>query len=802
MGKKEKTGFFSDLYGRFMNDGVTLDTAYDRNVASHYIDRQNSFIMTVISLLLLGVNVFWIVTNIVRKSGALFNFISTTGFLVGTLIPLLTLIYLRFGKRTGAPLRIMAILLQLSLIGCALLMNPVWRGQMPSDGITLASFWLIACAFITLQSLFESVLVMVILVFAGMLPKIIHPFSPYSLAGNMIICLCTVTAYFAFRANTFKSARLVSKLADISYLDFQTKVFNRRAMYEYFNTLHESNVKRIGVLMYDIDDFKKYNDVYSHAKGDAVLNQIGQTAADYLSRENARVFRYNGGEFVAVIEDISEEKLLKTALKVKELVEDLRIERNDDTMRDYLTVTVGCTLASVNESYERDIIGEADTQLDIGKRGAKNCVVFKGRIFISEGEIAIAQQPTHYTDCVAKAISEAMVSKELRAYYQPMYDTVTQKLVGAEALARWIKSDGSVILPSEFIPELEKNNSILALDWYMFEEVCKTLRKQKKLGIPQVRISVNFSRMHVLYERSIEQRLCEIADSYEIPHDLIEIEITESAYINLPNIVEPFVRNIRSRGFAVAVDDFGSGASSLEFIKTIDVDTLKIDKALISSNCTDPKERVLLESVVMLAQRLRLNSVVEGVETAEQIGFLKTLGVNQIQGYIYSKPLTDKEFIDTCRKEAGTVPEVKLPRGFKSSSIDMLMDTVFKEYPLVIMSNLSRNSFYTMNHDSFSDFNFSRSGELTELFDRICSTMHPDDVPKFKDKFDINHQIESFERGDEKILFKGRIRRTDDKEYIKVETITYFIKEKGNEDLLAVTLCTDHLVQGDQNSAV
>ena len=795
MGKKNRTGFFSDLYGRFMSDGITLDTAYDRNITSNYIDRQNAFIMTVISLLLLGVNAFWLVVSLTRKTGVLYTSISGIGLLVGMVIPLLTILYLRFGKRSGAPLRIMAILLQLSIIGSALLMNPVWRGQMPSDGITLASFWLIACAFITMKSIFDSVLIMSVLMFSGLIPKLMFPESSYSLAGNVIICLCTVLAYFAFRANTFRSARLVSKLADISYLDFQTKVFNRRALYEYFENLKDSEVKNIGVMMYDIDDFKKYNDVYSHAKGDMVLARIGQAAAEFLSRENARVFRYNGGEFVAIMEDVPEEKLLMTALRVKEDIEELKLERNDDTMRDYITVTVGCTLASTNECRERDIIGEADTQLYIGKRGAKNCVVFKGRIFISEGEISVAQQPTHYTDCVAKAIKEAMATKELRAFYQPKYDTETQKLAGAEALSRWVKADGTVILPSEFIPELEKNSSILAVDWYMFEEVCKTLRKQKKLGIPQVRISVNFSRMHVLYERSIEQRLCEIADSYGIPHDLIEIEITESAYIHLPNIVEPFVRNIRSRGFAVAVDDFGSGASSLEFIKTIDVDTLKIDKAMISSNCTDPKERVLLESVVMLAQRLRLNSVAEGVETAEQMGFLKTLGVNQIQGFIFSKPLTEKEFLETCRKEAGAEPDVKIPRGLKLSSVDMLMDTVFKEYPVVIMSNLSRNSFYTMSYESFTDFNYSRSGELTELFDQICSTLHPDDIARFKRTFDIGNQTESFERGDEKILFKGRIHGTDSREFKKIETITYFIKEKGNEDLMAVTLCTDHIVQ-------
>ncbi len=792
-----KREFFSDIYKKFKTDGITLEAATTKNldVAGDFIIRQNTFIMAILALLMLAVDTFWLVLSLFIHF-EFFNFPYSIGYVIGIAVPLAIIFFVRYGKMDAKRQRVLTLLFHSGIILSVLLFNPVWRSSvMDAHGIGIPVLWLIACAFITLPSITDSFVMMSLLVISTIIPKFVAPNSGYSLIGNLVIAICAVTAYFGFRANTFRCARLVGRLADTSYLDFQTKVLNRKALNEYLTSIGNREISNIGVMMYDIDDFKKYNDEYSHKKGDEILSTIAEAASGFLSDENAKVFRYNGGEFVAIMENVTEERLLKTAIKVKDIVENLHIERKDDSIRPYVTITIGCTLADKENAINGDVIGEADTQLFIGKRGAKNCVVFKGRIFVAEGEISMAQQPTHYTECVAKAISEAISKKELRAFYQPLFETTTHRLVGAEALSRWVKQDGTVILPAEFIPELEKDSSILAIDWYMFEEVCQMLKRQKTMGVPQVRISVNFSRMHVLYERSIEKRLCEIADSYGVPHDLIEIEITESAYIHLPNIIEPFVRNIRAQGFAIAVDDFGSGASSLEFIKSVDVDTLKIDKSLINSNCTDEKERVLLESVVFLAHRLQLNSVAEGVETMEQMGFLKTLGVNQIQGFLFSMPLSEDDFIAACGKEAGILTEAPSNENLsRPSTVQMLMDTVFKEYPVVLMSNLTRNSYYTMTYESFTDFNYTRAGALTDLMDEICSTLDPAEIESFRSTFDLANQFKCYERGDEKISFTCRIHGKDDTNYKKIDTTSYFIKEKGNDDLLVITLCSGRLM--------
>ena len=768
-----------------------------------YFDRQNVFSSTIVSALILAINVFWLVSWIFGANLSSFNHIlGQTGILFSTVTTFILLIILvrrrdMSSSAVNAVLLILHFSINITVVLLALgrCVSIAQNGTISSyNGITLSTYYVVICAFLPFYRKKESIICMAFMFVSGLLPSfVLVDSTPYVLTGNIIIRLSSIAAYVAFRAITLRSANLLSELVEASYHDVQTGFLNARAFTEYINTFgqQEQEVQSIGIMMYDIDDFKKYNDEYSHVRGDLALKRISDATLEMLSSENAKVFRFNGDEFVVVLEDISDEKLLKTAIRLKDNVENLRIERNDGSIRDCMTITVGCTSATRNEFIERDIINEVETQLYIGKKGAKNCAVFKGRIFVAEGEVSMEQQPTHYTERVAQAIGEAMRNREIKAYYQPLYETVSHKLVGAEALSRWENSNGEVITPSSFIPELEKNSSILALDWYMYEEVCKMLCRQREMNVPQVRISVNFSRMHVLYERNIERRLCEIADSYGIPHSLIEIEITESAYIHLPNIIDPLIKAIRAEGFLVAVDDFGSGASSLEFIKTVDVDTLKIDRSLISTDYLDEKERVLLESVVFIANRLQLNSVAEGVETMEQMGFLKTLGVNQIQGFIFSQPMTESEFIDTCKHEAGNIADAGLLRNAaQSSTIQMLIDTVFKEYPVVVMSNLSRNSYYTMSFESMENFTFARAGSLTELFDEISKTMSEKDAADFRERFDIEKQIENHKNGMERFHYTGVITSKDGTKH-EMETTSYFIKEKDSEDLLVVTLCAE-----------
>lgn len=245
---------------------------------------------------------------------------------------------------------------------------------------------------------------------------------------------------------------------------------------------------------------------------------------------------------------------------------------------------------------------------------------------------------------IVEKIDEAIAKKELKAFYQPQYDAITGKIAGAEALVRWIKDDGDIIPPDSFIPELEKTDAVNRLDWYMAEETCKTVSELRDQGI-KVPISSNFSRWHVNEEGFVE-KLTELADRYGVPYKYLEVEITESALISESERILDWVKGIRKAGFSVAIDNFGSGLSSLQFVKDIPADVLKLDRSLLSSNCESDKERIVLESIFYFAKRLNMITITEGVETQEQLGFLRTCSCDRIQGFLYARPMPKGRFCE------------------------------------------------------------------------------------------------------------------------------------------------------------
>lgn len=384
-------------------------------------------------------------------------------------------------------------------------------------------------------------------------------------------------------------------------------------------------------------------------------------------------------------------------------------------------------------------------------------------------------------------LGEAIAEGKIAAYYQPKYDAVTSKITGAEALARWIGGDGSVIPPNSFVPLLEKSGLIAKLDWYMLETVCAFLKKQRGNGEHSVPISVNFSRLHT-NEPDFTERLCRTTDGCGIPRSLIEVEITESALAKGKKDIIDFIAEIRAAGFAVAIDDFGSGLSSLNFVKDVPANVLKIDRSLLSGNCENEKERIVLESIFTFAHRLRLTTVAEGVETKEQLGFLRTCGCETIQGFYFAKPMTENDFSALFKENssAETEDDILLTQP-TASATQLLLDAVFMCYPLIIMSNLSRNSFYMMVYDNFTSRSCPSTGVYSELIIHGASTMHPDDRELFKNTFDIGRQLALYKSGERQLRVITR-QLGDDGVYRRVETTNYYVKNPASDDVLAITL--------------
>ncbi len=388
---------------------------------------------------------------------------------------------------------------------------------------------------------------------------------------------------------------------------------------------------------------------------------------------------------------------------------------------------------------------------------------------------------------VLNEIRQAYERREIKVFFQPQYDALSNKLISAEALARWFKPDGTLVMPGSYIPLLEQSDAIMELDWYMLNEVCIALTEQISAEIPFVPVSVNFSRKHVLDE-SFSEKLCAIVDSYSLEHKLLQVEITESALVDNTSAVERFVNSIRIKGFTVAIDDFGSGVSSLSTVKDISFDVLKLDRSLLSKNCEDEKERIVLESIINFAHRLKLITVAEGVETQEQLGFLRTCGCNIIQGFLFAKPMSVADFWEKCKTETQkTLSEDILNIQPHSDAVQLLLDAVYTRYPLIIYINLTRNSYYMMAYENYTSTSCLSSGRFDECIIHASTTLHPDDQEAFRQTFCIENQMAAYERGDKYISLTTR-QLGDDGIYRKVETINYFVKNPAVEDVLVISL--------------
>ncbi len=240
-------------------------------------------------------------------------------------------------------------------------------------------------------------------------------------------------------------------------------------------------------------------------------------------------------------------------------------------------------------------------------------------------------------------MERALKESQYFIMYQPIYDTNTERPVGAEALVRWRHPEMGIICPDTFIPLFEKNGFIHRLDLYVWEEVCRFLAGVRDKGYTPLPISVNVSRID-LYNSVIVAAVEDILRKYDLPKELLRLEITETAYTEKPQEILNLVSDLRKSGFAMLMDDFGSGYSSLNMLKEMPIDMLKIDKQFMVELATSRRAGNILISIIRMAKLLNISTIAEGVETERQLEFLRNAGCDKIQGYYFAKPMQTDEF--------------------------------------------------------------------------------------------------------------------------------------------------------------
>ena len=252
---------------------------------------------------------------------------------------------------------------------------------------------------------------------------------------------------------------------------------------------------------------------------------------------------------------------------------------------------------------------------------------------------------------IVRDMELALQEKQFCIYLQPIYNLKTNKIVSAEALVRWNHPVNGTISPAHFVPVFERNGFIVRLDRFVWEEVCRFLQRQKTNGAPVVPVSVNVSRLH-FYNMDLLDFLMRLLEQYELSPELLKLEITESAYTENPHQITSVIKEFRAKGFRVLMDDFGSGYSSLNMLKNMPVDILKVDMAFVQEVENSPRANAILRFMLELSDALSMGVIVEGVETKPQIDILASLGCEDIQGFYFSRPLPVPDFRTLLEKDA------------------------------------------------------------------------------------------------------------------------------------------------------
>lgn len=396
---------------------------------------------------------------------------------------------------------------------------------------------------------------------------------------------------------------------------------------KYLETAEHGNY---AVVYVDFSNFKFINEFYGYEVGDKILREY----AESLKRDKSifiagsRVFSDNMVSLIHMNlenEEALREALMHAAQKFTDKIKKNYIDSD-------ISLIIGVCTFSVDgmKIPFKSIISNANLARKEAKKPENpNCVVYSAKM----GEKLIREVS------YANDMESAFQNHEFAVYLQPKVDLKSRSITGAEALIRWIKQDGTMIFPNDFIPVFEKNKTITLLDYFVYDEICKYLAGRMEKGERLISISMNVSRIHLGSIRQMVTYVSGLLKKYNIPPHLLEFELTETVFTEKVDDTVLLMNKLRELGVKVSMDDFGSGYSSLNVLTKLPLDVLKLDKEFLKDFETDSDEKIIIPSIIDMAKKLSLSVVCEGVETKQQVDFLRKVDCDLAQGYYYSRPV-------------------------------------------------------------------------------------------------------------------------------------------------------------------
>ncbi|TYS82939.1 bifunctional diguanylate cyclase/phosphodiesterase [Rossellomorea aquimaris] len=422
-------------------------------------------------------------------------------------------------------------------------------------------------------------------------------------------------------------------LTYLAHFDLLTNVYNRNYIMEKFTQFtEEAEDRKMAVFFIDLDRFKIINDTLGHHTGDRVLKEVAQRLKKECDKEDI-IARQGGDEFIIFIPFLASEE--EAALKASKIVKALSKSYNLFGETYHITASLGISLYPDDGEEIHNLVKNADMAMYAAKEKGKNNYQFYN---LNIRQLAVSKVK------IENELRRAIARNQLELYYQPQIDLKSSRITGVEALLRWFHPELGVVSPSEFIPIAEESGLIIEIGEWVIEKACRDAKLWKRAGAGKLNISVNVSMKQFLHENLIRTITNHLKLNKLNPSNL-KLEITESAAMSQPEKTISRLLLLKGMNIDLALDDFGTGFSSLHHLKNLPVDILKIDRSFIKDLETNANDTAIVKALIQMAHSLGMEVVAEGVETPGQQKILEMIGCDTLQGYVFSKPLPNKELL-------------------------------------------------------------------------------------------------------------------------------------------------------------
>lgn len=416
--------------------------------------------------------------------------------------------------------------------------------------------------------------------------------------------------------------------------DALTQLPNRRYFNEKLSYLilkSKRNKQLLAVLFMDIDNFKEINDLLGHTYGDQLLKELSNRLTSSLPK-NCIIARASGDEFTFILTDITRQAEIDQIAN-----EILRLFNSSFSIEEHefvITASMGISLYPGDATNTETLVKYADMAMYFSKNNGKN----KYSYYSTQLNESIVSKRK-----LEKEIRKALEYNQFTLHYQPQFNTHTQKIIGIESLIRWVHPERGLVGPSEFIQIAEDTGLIIPIGEWVLRESCNQLKMWQNAGYPTFSVKVNLSARQFQL-KNIVQIVSNVLQETQLQPQFLELEMTE--YILMQNTKETIntLNELKKIGIKIAIDDFGKGFSSLNYLKHFPIDTLKIDKSFVWDMLSDSKNEAIVTTIITLAHKLNLNVIAEGVETEDQLSFLKMNQCDEVQGYLLGKPVSVDKF--------------------------------------------------------------------------------------------------------------------------------------------------------------